>query len=115
MINNDQHFNLNILLFQVADGELEPALMPLLRRQFTSNGPRRIVQIGDKQVDYSDAFRLVLCTRNEQIRLPEHISAVVNEVLSYYVMRLKRLGIPDKFCYHTLWSGLSTPWPCSRT
>ena len=81
IINNDQHFNLNILLFQVADGELEPALMPLLRRQFTSNGPRRIVQIGDKQVDYSDAFRLVLCTRNEQIRLPEHISAVVNEVL----------------------------------
>lgn len=36
---------------------VEPLLYPLLRRDLMTNGPKKSVQVGDKQVDWQDAFR----------------------------------------------------------
>lgn len=56
---------------------LEPALAPLLRKAFLSQGPRRVCQLGDKQVEVADSFRLFLCTRSEQVRLPGFVRNAV--------------------------------------
>ncbi|KAI6195343.1 Cytoplasmic dynein 2 heavy chain 1 [Aphelenchoides besseyi] len=60
--------------------EIEPALVPLLRKEFFSQGPRQVCQIGEKQVDVNDNFRFFICTRNEQIRLPGYVRNGVVEV-----------------------------------
>ena len=46
------------LIIQEVDG-VEPILYPVLRKDFTSQGPRFVVQIGEKGVDYNENFRLV--------------------------------------------------------
>ena len=47
------------LIIQEVDG-VEPILYPVLRKDFTSQGPRFVVQIGEKGVDYNENFRLVM-------------------------------------------------------
>jgi dynein heavy chain 2 len=59
---------------------VEPAMVQLLRKEFSTQGPRQVCIIGDKQIDVNEQFRLFLCTRNEQIRLQGHIRAAVTEV-----------------------------------
>lgn len=44
------------LVIQEVDG-VEPILYPVLRKDFTSQGPRFVVQIGEKGVDYNENFR----------------------------------------------------------
>ena len=46
------------LIIQEVDG-VEPILYPVLRKDFTSQGPRFVVQIGEKGVDYNENFRLI--------------------------------------------------------
>ena len=41
---------------QEAD-RIEPILYPLLRMDLDRQGPRFVVQIGDKQIDYNETFR----------------------------------------------------------
>lgn len=43
---------------------IEPILYPIMRRELQSQGPRYVVQIGDKVVDYNNEFRLYITTRN---------------------------------------------------
>ncbi|GMT29048.1 hypothetical protein PFISCL1PPCAC_20345, partial [Pristionchus fissidentatus] len=50
--------------------EIEGWLVPLLKREIATQGPRKIVRIADKQVDMHDDFRLYLCSRNENIEIP---------------------------------------------
>lgn len=59
---------------------LEPMLYPLVRRDFTRQGPRLVVQIGDKAVDFHEAFRLYLVTRNPTPDLPPDAAPLVAEV-----------------------------------
>lgn len=59
---------------------VEPAMVPLLRKEFSTQGPRQVCTVGDKQIDVNEHFRLFLCTRNEQIRLQGHVKAAVTEV-----------------------------------
>ena len=51
------------LVIQEVDG-VEPLLYPLLRRDLISQGPRFVVQLGDKTIDYNESFKLFLTTRN---------------------------------------------------
>lgn len=60
--------------------DIEPALIPLLREEFSHQGPRTVVQLGEKQVDLNEKFKLFLCSKNEQIRLPEYIQSAVSVV-----------------------------------
>lgn len=49
----------------VTDAEKpNPVLMPILRRDVVTQGPRSVINVGDKIVDYSENFRLYLVTRS---------------------------------------------------
>lgn len=43
-------------------------------------GPRYVVQIGDKVIDYNEDFRLFLATRNPSLFIPPDAASVVTEV-----------------------------------
>lgn len=71
--SQDSKFNTNIelairfgktLIVQEVDG-IESMLVPILRKDLTQQGPRQVVQIGEKSVDYNPAFRLYMTTRDQ--------------------------------------------------
>ncbi|GMH35100.1 hypothetical protein BSKO_02968 [Bryopsis sp. KO-2023] len=49
---------------------IEPLLYPLLRKDLSKQGPRLVVRIGDKFIDYNESFKLFLVTRNPTPKLP---------------------------------------------
>uniref|UniRef100_A0A3P9QAB0 Cytoplasmic dynein 2 heavy chain 1 n=1 Tax=Poecilia reticulata TaxID=8081 RepID=A0A3P9QAB0_POERE len=67
------------LIIQEMDG-VEPVLYPLLRKDLIAQGPRYVVQIGDKVIDYNEDFRLFLATRNPSPIIPPDAASVVTEV-----------------------------------
>jgi len=84
----DSKFNTNIelairfgktLIIQEVDG-IESMLVPILRKDLTQQGPRQVVQIGEKSVDYNPAFRLYMTTRDQFVQLPPNISDLVQTV-----------------------------------
>ncbi len=64
------------LVIQELD-QIEPVLVPILRRDLARQGPRWVVQLGDKFVDYNEAFQCFLCTRNSGIDLQPLTRALV--------------------------------------
>jgi len=60
--------------------KIEPLLVPLLRRDLARQGPRWVVQVGDKPIDYNESFRMFLTTRNPQPELPADVSSLVSLV-----------------------------------
>ncbi|CAF93625.1 unnamed protein product, partial [Tetraodon nigroviridis] len=68
-----------ILIIREMDG-VEPALYPLLRRDLIAQGPRYMVQIGEKFIDYSEDFRLFMATRNPAPFIPPDAASVITEV-----------------------------------
>ncbi|EPY79965.1 hypothetical protein CB1_000877044, partial [Camelus ferus] len=67
------------LIIQEMDG-VEPVLYPLLRRDLVAQGPRYVVQIGDKIIDYNEEFRLFLSTRNPNPFIPPDAASIVTEI-----------------------------------
>lgn len=67
------------LIIQEVDA-VEPVLYPILRKDLVSQGPRHVVQIGEKMIDYNDEFRLFLTTRNPTPELLPDMQAIINEV-----------------------------------
>jgi len=67
------------LLIQELD-QIEPILFNILRKDLIHQGPRWVVQIGDKFVDYNENFVLYLCTRNSGIDIQPNSSALVSIV-----------------------------------
>ncbi|XP_078258652.1 cytoplasmic dynein 2 heavy chain 1 isoform X1 [Rhinoraja longicauda] len=67
------------LIIQEMDG-VEAVLYPLLRRDLIAQGPRYVVQIGDKIIDYNDEFRLFLATRNPNPSIPPDAASIVNKI-----------------------------------
>ncbi|XP_065136472.1 cytoplasmic dynein 2 heavy chain 1 [Paramisgurnus dabryanus] len=67
------------LIIQEMDG-VEPVLYPLLRRDLIAQGPRYVVQIGDKVIDYNEDFRLFLATRNPSPFIPPDAASVITKV-----------------------------------
>ncbi|CAK4090165.1 unnamed protein product [Aphanomyces euteiches] len=59
---------------------VEAYLYPLIRRDLNHQGPRFIMRLGDKDIDYNDNFRMVLVTRNPDPELPPDAQAIVNVV-----------------------------------
>lgn len=51
-------------------------LVPLLRKDLSSQGPRMMVNLGDKQVDFHPEFRLFLCARSEAKGMRSLVSEV---------------------------------------
>lgn len=59
---------------------VEPYLYPLVRKDLIHQGPRFVVALGDKVVDYNENFRLYLVTRNPSPPLAPDALAIVNVV-----------------------------------
>ncbi len=68
-----------ILIVQEVDG-VEPVLYSILRKDLAAQGPRHVVQIGEKIIDYNPEFRIYLTTRNPTPELLPDMEAIVNEV-----------------------------------
>lgn len=60
--------------------EIDSMLFPLLRKDLGNLGPRKVVQVGDKLIDFNDDFKLILSTRNSMIILPPNVSAIINAI-----------------------------------
>ena len=67
------------LVIQEVDG-VEPLLYPLIRRDLERQGPRFVVQIGEKVIDYNEDFRLFLTTRNPQPDIPPDVDSIISRV-----------------------------------
>lgn len=67
------------LLITEADS-IEPLLYPILRGDLIQQGPRFVVQIGEKMIDYNEEFKLFLTTRNPSPELPPDASSIVTIV-----------------------------------
>eukprot|EP00759_Apiculatamorpha_spiralis_P039816 PhF_6_TR38629/c0_g1_i1/m.57632/K10414/DYNC2H, DNCH2; dynein heavy chain 2, cytosolic len=60
--------------------KVDPILYPIMRKDLVSLGPKKVVQVGDKTVDWQDSFRLYLVTRNSFITLPPDAANLVTVV-----------------------------------
>lgn len=67
------------LIIQEMD-KVEPILYPLLRKDLVSMGPRYVVQIGDKLVDYNEDFRLFMTTRNPLPDVTPDAASIISEI-----------------------------------
>ncbi|KAJ9599677.1 hypothetical protein L9F63_026473 [Diploptera punctata] len=68
-----------VLIVQEVDG-IDPVLFPILRGDFINQGPRKVVQVGDKLIDYNDSFQLFLTTRNPEPEIPPDAAAIITFV-----------------------------------
>lgn len=57
--------------------KIHPVLYPLLRKDLMRQGPRWMVQVGDKAVDYNEEFRLFLVTRNSDPIIPPDVASLI--------------------------------------
>nr|XP_032832089.1 cytoplasmic dynein 2 heavy chain 1 [Petromyzon marinus]XP_032832097.1 cytoplasmic dynein 2 heavy chain 1 [Petromyzon marinus]XP_032832104.1 cytoplasmic dynein 2 heavy chain 1 [Petromyzon marinus] len=59
---------------------IEPVLYPLLRGDLIAQGSRFVVQLGERQVDHSDEFRLFLATRSPRPDVPPDAASALTAV-----------------------------------
>jgi hypothetical protein len=62
-------------------------------------GPRFVVQIGEKVIDYNEEFRLFLTTRNPAPEIPPDAASVITEVN----FTTTRAGLTGQVSLSTLW------------
>ncbi|XJO78526.1 hypothetical protein BDV3_002952 [Batrachochytrium dendrobatidis] len=59
---------------------IEPVLMPLIRGDFQKQGPRLVIEIGDKTIDYNSDFKLYFTTRRSTFTVSADIVGYVNDI-----------------------------------
>lgn len=79
------------LIVNEVDG-VESLYVNILRKDLKRQGPRLVVSIGEKVVDWSDQFQLIFMSRNHSIKLEPNISAFVNTVNNLVTTK----GLEDK-------------------
>ncbi len=67
------------LIIQEVD-KIEPLLYPLLRKDLICQGPRFVIQLGDKLIDYNENFKLYLTTRNPLPDITPDVDSVIVRV-----------------------------------
>lgn len=67
------------LIVTEVDGVV-PLLYPLLRKDLIRQGPRWVVQCGDKVIDFSEEFRVYMITRHAAPDIPANAAAIITEV-----------------------------------
>ncbi|XP_018579489.1 cytoplasmic dynein 2 heavy chain 1 [Anoplophora glabripennis] len=55
-----------------------PSLLPILRKEFVQQGERKLIKLNGKLVDHHSEFKLILCSRNEQVKLPADVASLIN-------------------------------------
>ena len=71
-------FGKTLLISEV--DRIDPMLFPVLRKDLLSQGPKRVVQLGNKAVDWQDSFRIFLFSRSMDLSLSPDASALIAEV-----------------------------------
>ena len=61
-------FGKTLLIREV--NRIDPILYPVLRRDLAGAGPYKVVQVGEKTVDFNPNFRLFMTTRNAHPDIP---------------------------------------------
>jgi len=68
------------LLIIGVEEEIDPMLDPVLEKQFTLKGKRKIVTVSDKQMDYDDKFMMYFITRLPNPNFSPELQAKTNVV-----------------------------------
>ncbi|XP_034239710.1 cytoplasmic dynein 2 heavy chain 1 [Thrips palmi] len=68
-----------VLIVQEVD-HIDPLLYPVLRGDFINQGPRKVVQLGEKLVDFNSDFQLFLTTRNISPDIPPDVFSSITLV-----------------------------------
>ncbi|KAI8908484.1 dynein heavy chain and region D6 of dynein motor-domain-containing protein [Gorgonomyces haynaldii] len=58
--------------------QFDAMLTPLVRKEFQKQGPRLIVDVGEKSVDFNEGFSMYLISRRSNFFLPPHLNGYVN-------------------------------------
>ncbi|KAJ3146349.1 Cytoplasmic dynein 2 heavy chain 1 [Geranomyces michiganensis] len=59
---------------------IEPFLYPIVRKELQRQGPRSVLQLGEKTVDYNEDFRLYLVTSRSSFTIPSDAQGYVQGV-----------------------------------
>lgn len=62
------------MLIQDLGQEVDPALEPVLSKSTTKQGNRRVMRLGDKEIDYNPEFKLYLTTKLNNPHYPPEVS-----------------------------------------
>ncbi|KAG5491847.1 hypothetical protein JIQ42_01756 [Leishmania sp. Namibia] len=81
--------------FIVSDVDrVEPFLYPILRKEFHTEGTKRVIQIGDRRtVDYADGFQLYLVTRSTDL----HVAPDIISYLTPISFTITQSGLEGQF------------------
>ncbi|KAF1768244.1 hypothetical protein GCK72_000056 [Caenorhabditis remanei] len=60
--------------------EFDSALIPILRRDLSSQGPRQVISFGGKQIDFNPDFKIFICTRDDKVQIRPNSSVQLNIV-----------------------------------
>ena len=60
--------------------KIEAILFPILRKDLVMQGPRQVLILGDKTIDFNPEFRLFLCTRNSSIIIHPNESSLISVI-----------------------------------
>ncbi|KAJ3309792.1 Cytoplasmic dynein 2 heavy chain 1 [Boothiomyces sp. JEL0838] len=78
--------------------KIEPVLVPLIRKNLLKQGPRFMVEIGEKSIDYNEEFKLILVTRRSTFTLATSVRGFVNDIN----FTITRAGLAGKLLGLTL-------------
>ncbi|KUF93461.1 hypothetical protein AM588_10011263 [Phytophthora nicotianae] len=78
LVEQAVRFGKTLVILEVDN--VEPYLYPLVRKDLIHQGPRFVVALGDKVIDYNENFRLYLVTRKPSPPLAPDALAIVNVV-----------------------------------
>ncbi|EGT58333.1 hypothetical protein CAEBREN_28930, partial [Caenorhabditis brenneri] len=60
--------------------EFDPCLIPILRKDLSSQGPRQVISFAGKSIDFNPDFRIFICTRDEKVEIRPNCSVQINIV-----------------------------------
>eukprot|EP00744_Colponema_vietnamica_P004717 GILI01006991.1.p1 GENE.GILI01006991.1~~GILI01006991.1.p1 ORF type:complete len:1793 (-),score=552.22 GILI01006991.1:127-4830(-) len=60
--------------------KIDGMLYPVLRRDLLSQGPKSVVQLGNKLIDWQDSFKIILFSRSAALQLTADSVSLVTEV-----------------------------------
>lgn len=71
-VENAMRFGSSVI---IEDAEyFDPVIACLLKKEFTNAGGRRLIKVGNQEIDCAPEFKLYLHTKNPLIMIPSHIS-----------------------------------------
>jgi dynein heavy chain 2 len=67
------------LIVQEVD-KIDPIFFPIIRRTLQKHGPRYVIELGDKLIDYNDEFHLLLVSKLSDFKLPSNVVGFINDI-----------------------------------